>query len=227
MSDTNNKSNQGNQSGADASVQKKKRKSGPRGPYKKQTEEVSFNGQTAVVPVVHGNQMQIDGRKRTKGDNTNFLRYARVAFDLPPVDISDEKQVLRRVNEYLDFCEENDRKPSLVGVSNWLGISRDTLQSWKRGEFRADTHQRIFENITSMLEELWVDWMMNGKVNPASGIFIGKNHYGYRDVQDVVVAPGNPLGDGVDKAQLADKYLSVTDLNSERYIDGTAEEVDD
>ena len=36
---------------------------------------------------------------------------------------------------------------------------------------------------------LWEEYMQNGKINPASGIFLGKNNYGYKDVQDIVVKP--------------------------------------
>ena len=35
--------------------------------------------------------------------------------------------------------------------------------------------------------------MLNGKINPASGIFLAKNWYGYKDVADVVVTPNNPM----------------------------------
>ena len=44
-----------------------------------------------------------------------------------------------------------------------------------------------------LLEELWVDYMQNGKVNPGAGIFLGKNLFGYKDVADVVVTPNNPM----------------------------------
>ena len=37
--------------------------------------------------------------------------------------------------------------------------------------------------------------MMNGKINPVSGIFIGKNHFGYTNKQEIVLVPKNPLGD--------------------------------
>lgn len=158
------------------------------------------------------------------GDNQRMLRLARVSFDLPPIDIKDPAQIRQRVNDYFDFCEENDRKASLVGVANWIGVSRDTLASWKRGDYGSAEHQKIMQHVSNMLEEVWVDFMMNGKVNPASGIFIGKNHYQYRDVQDIVVAQTDPLGEKVDKAALADKYLSVTDTD---VIDGTGETVDE
>jgi len=45
------------------------------------------------------------------------------------------------------------------------------------------------------MEEVWYDLMQNGKVNPGSGIFLGKNMFGYKDIADVVVTPNNPLQD--------------------------------
>ena len=48
--------------------------------------------------------------------------------------------------------------------------------------------------------------MQNGKINPAAGIFIGKNMFGYKDTQDVVLSPHNTLDDGVSPDAIADKY---------------------
>jgi hypothetical protein len=31
--------------------------------------------------------------------------------------------------------------------------------------------------------------MTNGKINPVSGIFLGKNYFGYQDKQEYVVTP--------------------------------------
>lgn len=142
------------------------------------------------------------------GDNSAFLRFARVALDLPPIDINDPEQVRKRLNEYFDYCEQNDRKPQMVGMANWLGVSRDTLNTWKRGDFRAETHTPIIKKAVGLLEELWVDYMQNGKINPASGIFLAKNMFQYKDVQDVVIAPQNN----------AEQDMSVDDI-SKRYLD--------
>lgn len=136
------------------------------------------------------------------GDNSRYIREARVAFDggmarkpLPPIDISDPEQVKQRISDYLDFCEQNDKKPSPIAMANWLGVSRDTLNSWKRGECRGETHSDVIKKAMLLMEEVWYDMMQNGKINPASGIFLAKNMFQYKDVADVVVTPNNPMQD--------------------------------
>ena len=129
------------------------------------------------------------------GENARFIRFALASWDLPPIDISDPEQVKERIGMYFNHCAENDRKPQIVGMCNWLGISRDTLNKWCRGETRNSTHSDIIKKACTFIEEMWADYMLSGKINPASGIFLGKNWYGYRDVADVVVTPNNPMGD--------------------------------
>lgn len=145
------------------------------------------------------------------GDNTRYIRLAMVSLDLPPIDISDPVQVEQRIKDYFGFCAENDRKPSVIGMCNWLGISRDTIQTWKRGEYRDSTHSALINKAYTMLEELWTDYMLNGKVNPASGIFLGKNLFGYRDQQDVIITPPNPIGDAAAQKELAADYVVETE----------------
>lgn len=140
------------------------------------------------------------------GDNSRYLRYAMASWDLPPIDISDPKQVENRIIEYFSFCVENDRKPNMVGMSNWLGVDKSTVNSWQRGEYRASTHSSVIKKAVDVLEELWVDYMQNGKVNPASGIFLGKNMFGYKDNQDITIRPDNPYGDQRDAATIAKEY---------------------
>ena len=139
------------------------------------------------------------------GDNSRYVRYALASWNLPPIDISDPKQVENRLTEYFSFCVENDRKPQVIGMCNWLGINRDTLNTWVRGVARAETHTDIIKRAYAMLEEMWADFMLNGKINPASGIFLSKNWFNYKDVADVVVTPNNPM-QGLD-AEEAKKRL--------------------
>ena len=129
------------------------------------------------------------------GENTRYIRNALASWNLPPIDISDPKQVQERLRLYFEHCMENDHRPQVVGMCNWLGISRQTLNEWKNGDVRSATHGDIIKKAYSLMEELWTDFMTNGKISPPTAIFLAKNWYGYKDVADVVVTPNNPLQD--------------------------------
>ena len=139
------------------------------------------------------------------GDNSRYLRYALASLDLPPIDISDPDQVEKRIYDYFQFCVENDRKPNMVGMANWIGIDPDTLRTWKDGQYRSSTHSGMIKKAIMILEEMWVDYMQNGKLNPASGIFLAKNMFGYRDVIDIAPTTAPPLGDSPDQKQLEER----------------------
>ena len=36
---------------------------------------------------------------------------------------------------------------------------------------------------------MWETYMNSGKINPVSGIFLGKNNFGYQDKQEMVLTP--------------------------------------
>lgn len=146
------------------------------------------------------------------GDNSKYLRHALVTMGMPPIDIANAAQVEERVLWYFWHCAENDMKPTVKGLCNALGIHRDTLHSWKTGDRRPGTHKDIALKAYDMLEELWEDYMMNGKINPVSGIFLGKNNFGYQDKQEYVVTPntGNNYGDA-DIEAIEAKYAELPD----------------
>ena len=146
------------------------------------------------------------------GENARYIRHAMASWGLPPIDISDPKQVEQRIGEYFKYCADNDRRPQVVGLCNWLGISRQTLNEWKNGDVRTATHGDIIKKAYGMLEEMWIDYMQTGKVSPPTGIFLSKNWFNYRDVADVVVTPNNPYQAASDE-ELKDKYL--TDIPSD------------
>jgi hypothetical protein len=185
-----------------------KKRGRPSKPKELPAETVEQAGEQIAKTKRKGNNPKADFMQENvkKGDNARYLRMARAAVALPPIDIADPEQVSNRIGEYFDFCEQNDRKPSMLGIANWIGVSRDTLNSWKRGEYRATTHSDLIEKAVMVLEELWTDYMQNGLVNPVSGIFLGKVMFGYKDVQDYVITPNQPLGQDGDPAQMADKY---------------------
>lgn len=152
-------------------------------------------------------ELSDDGGNLEPGDNSRFVRHALASWNLPAIDISDEQQVADRIELYFKYCVENDRRPQVIGLCNWLGISRQTLNEWKNGEVRSATHGDIVKRAYGVMEEMWTDYMLYGKVSPPTGIFLAKNWYGYKDVADVVVTPNNPYQAATD-AELDKKYLA-------------------
>ena len=143
------------------------------------------------------------------GDNTKYLTLAMTVMNLPPIDIADVNQVRQRINEYLTLCAASDMKPTVKGFCNALKIGRTTLFDWKRGSYRADTHQAVICEAYDLLEELWENYMQNGKINPVSGIFLGKNNFGYQDKQEYVVTPNTKEVEAVDATTIEAKYAEL------------------
>ena len=142
------------------------------------------------------------------GTNARYLRHALASLNLPPIDISDINQCEQRAYDYFSQCIEDDIKPNLVGLCNWLGISRDTLHKWRTGEARTATHTDFFKKCETMMEQISVGYLLEGKVNPAAGIFILKNHHAYKDVSDLVIEPKQGITD-VDPADVVQKYQEL------------------
>lgn len=124
------------------------------------------------------------------GDNTKYLSHSLEIYSLPDIDTHDPDQVNRRTSEYLSICIKNDMKPSIAGYALSLNMSRANLFDILTGRTRRprevlDTLKRTATLINAQME----DYMQNGKINPASGIFLMKNNMGYRDETEVVLSP--------------------------------------
>lgn len=89
--------------------------------------DLSWNGNENLLP----------------GDRGRYLRHALASWDLPEIDISDEKQVEERIIWYFNHCVEDDIKPTVSGMCNALGIDRKTFYTWQVGEYRESTHRPI------------------------------------------------------------------------------------
>lgn len=152
------------------------------------------------------------------GDRGRYVRHALASWNLPDIDISDEKAVEERIMWYFNHCVEDDMKPTLAGMCNALGIDRKTLYEWSVGNYRKDTHYPTIKKAKNLLEELYEGWMVDGKVNPVVGIFLGKNHFGYTDKQDIEITPKNPLGEGENPKEIAERYANDVVSDNKKHI---------
>lgn len=111
---------------------------------------------------------------------------------LKPIDLQDPDQVQSRIEDFFVTMANTDTKPTVAGLGMALnGMSRRTLygivyQDALKGTLPAETI-RLIKAAYATMEELWEGYMQHGQINPVTGIFLGKNHYGYQDRSEVAV----------------------------------------
>ena len=132
-------------------------------------------------------KVKFDG-KREKAKK-NALAFNIEALSLSPVDTSDIEAIKERTTLYLNGCADKDIKPGVQGLCLWLGVERSTWYDWCNGTTRRDTHYNFCNRVMVLLAASWESNMQENKTNAVSGIFLGKNDFGYKDKSEVVVEP--------------------------------------
>ena len=62
---------------------------------------------------------------------------------------------------------------------------------------------------------MWETYMNSGKINPVSGIFLGKNNYGYQDKTEYVLTPNQQNDSDYDAEDIRRRYLIDSDSDSQ------------
>lgn len=166
------------------------------------------DGEFSVLHQPQGTNPQgmMAGVSNKPGSVSKSVRLAMVAMDLPPIDVQDPEQLSERITAYLTFCVENDRKPQIAGLASWIGVPKDKIAAWKNGTEGTAAQRSLMQKAYALMEDIWVDMMSAGKVNPPVGIFLSKNWFGYSDEQRITVVPESPYKIGAPD-EVAQRYL--------------------
>lgn len=156
-----------------------------------------------------------NGLNLKPGDNSKYLSFALQNIAYPPINLQDSNAVMDRLNCYFNSCVDRDMKPTVAGMANSLNVTRKDLWEIAKGNHRpvakfSSESADLIKKAYNLLEEMYENYMINGKVNPVAGIFMGKNHFGYQDKQEVVVTPNNPLGDEIDENEIKKRIEADT-----------------
>ena len=164
-----------------------------------------------------GNNILTDAALNVEqGDNTKYLSLGRKLFNLPTIDLKDPEQVVNRLNEFFAIHEEYDMKPTVAGMGMALGLDRRRLWEIKTGNYGTQKGLSELPTMTKdsikkayeYMEILWENYMQNGKINPVSGIFLGKNNFGYQDKTEYVVTPNVNSDSDYNADDIKKRYLS-------------------
>lgn len=135
------------------------------------------------------------------------LRHARVGIDLPVINIRDPRQIEGRISEYFDYCEMNNQPPNMVGLANWLGVSRATLSDWKNGKFGSPEQGLAIQRALSVIEESLVNQVQTDPKVMVGGMFLLKSMFHYREQSDVNFNVNTQNERELSAEEIAKRYL--------------------
>ena len=149
------------------------------------------------------------------GDNAKYLSLGMKLFNLPPIDLKDPEQVNHRLMEFFQLHADADMKPTVSGMGMALGLDRRRLWEIKTGNYGTQKALAELPTLTKdfikrayeYMEILWENYMQNGKINPVSGIFLGKNNFGYQDKTEYVVTPNTQNDSDYSADDIRKRYL--------------------
>ena len=182
-------------------------------PRKKQTADMEQMGREVIRHKSVGNPaLTGEGLILDEGDNRKYMSIGLELYKMDKVDLHDPVAVKERIAEYFRLYGEADVKPTVTGLGMALGVDRRRLWEIATGNFisnqQATLPQETLDAIKKaydFLGNLWENYMQNGKINPVSGIFLGKNNFGYQDKQEMVITPNQPESD-FDAKDISDRY---------------------
>lgn len=133
------------------------------------------------------------------GDNSKYVIVNMTIMNMPDIDLYDEEQVADRLNGLFALYAENDMKPTVAGMAMALnGHSRQWLHAVATGgslgglggkPAAGKASIELIKKAYTMMEMMWEQYMYGGKINPVSGIFLGKNNFNYVDKVEHTVTP--------------------------------------
>ena len=150
------------------------------------------------------------------GDNTKFVMVSMQLCNLPDIDLYCPEQVQERINEFFSIMAENDMKPTVAGLGLALnGLDRRRLYEIKNDLPKGGTSEWDLPKPTlvaikkayKLMENLWEVYMQNGKINPVTGIFLGKNNFNYVDKVEHVVTPNTKSDSDYSEEDMKRRYM--------------------
>lgn len=171
-------------------------------------------------PVIGDNGLMLE-----KGDNAKIMSINIALFNMQDIDMTDAQAVTGRLGEYFALYKQADLKPTVAGMAIALnGMSRQTLTAIAHDRVTGSTGYKsalppevtaTIKKAYKMMENMWETYMNSGKINPVSGIFLGKNNYGYQDKTEYVLTPNTQNDFDYDAEDIRQRYLIDSDSDSQ------------
>ena len=167
-----------------------------------------------VSTVVKKKQVRPNGSENRKihlppGAMSQMIVHAVALQKMGKVDMTDPKAVEKRVDEYLEYCINNDIKPTVESMALAFSTNRTQLWKWKEGVESSNVPNESRQALRrgyDLMNQLLTQCLVDGAINPISAFFLLKNNHNYKDQTEVVVTANNPYAENGSE-DVREKYI--------------------
>ncbi len=107
----------------------------------------------------------------------------------------DPEEMRSDIEEYFEMCDVQDKPKTILGLCNYLDITRQTLNNYQDRDKFFDTVKKAKDVCEQHVNEK----ALNGEYNPTMAIFNLKNNFGWEDRKKQEIE-----GDGVINVNIED-----------------------
>lgn len=116
--------------------------------------------------------------------------------------VNEPEEIRERLDFFFDWCSRKQLRPTVSLMCLCLGHPRQTLWTWQQ---RGGERGALIDRAKQLLEALTETWLLTGKTNPVSGIFILKSQFGFKDTVTIESATPAQLYAHMTPEQIAER----------------------
>lgn len=152
-----------------------------------------------------------------KGVFTGMIKYIYLnLFKNNPLDNGNIQELDDVWNIYTSLCYKYSKRPTILNFSLMIGVSNDTINAWKNGEYRNGPGSLHSRTVKKWLEECEAALLDGAVENNGIGcIFALKANYGYTETAPAQVPYSGERRQSIEEIQqryLANREESTTNL---------------
>lgn len=99
--------------------------------------------------------------------------------------VKTDDEAEERIKMYFDICGKLGIRPGIETLSLSLGVTRQTLHRWTRGEDCSPRRRELIEGARQYIAGFLEQCLLSGKGSTVGCIFAAKNWLGYKDATTI------------------------------------------
>lgn len=167
----------------------------------------------AKSPVIGDN-----GISASKADLSRMTGFIIDVYNTPAPDLHNPQEVHNAIMSYFLHCQEHGVRPGNLGLYAALGMSRQDYNDVIRGANKGKVSPACIDIMKKAVRAIGVyreGLALEGKINPVTYIFMGKNYDGLQDTTNINVSPATDHTPQLSPAEIQKQIESDIPIDTE------------